>query len=178
MRNKEAIISQRDASKKLTKKNLYFQRLLFLRYLVAFFFFVNLYWLLAASMARQVILFIPAVMLLFSVGSISEFIRLYGLKEAIVRKQLFFTYWYFRFQAGVTSFLFLVTFFRMKEIIFPYFAVQSMMYIRIFLFIMSLFSLLGMNKLNKIFQNKDRHWRWIRRFEEIEGKGVCDDRIE
>lgn len=48
MASKQAKVAQRDASQKLTKKNLYFQRLLLLRYLVAFFFFFNLYWLLAA----------------------------------------------------------------------------------------------------------------------------------
>ena len=51
MASKQAKVAQRDASQKLTKKNLYFQRLLLLRYLVAFFFFFNLYWLLAAGRA-------------------------------------------------------------------------------------------------------------------------------
>ncbi|MEB6084796.1 hypothetical protein [Enterococcus casseliflavus] len=66
MASKQAKVAQRDASQKLTKKNLYFQRLLLLRYLVAFFFFFNLYWLLAASLAGQWLRVVPLSLLLFS----------------------------------------------------------------------------------------------------------------
>ncbi len=95
MASKQAKVAQRDASQKLTKKNLYFQRLLLLRYLVAFFFFFNLNWLLA----------------------------------------------------------------------------QSIEYVRIVLWISGVFAWSGIRKLKKIFRNKDRHWQWIREFEEIERKG-------
>lgn len=110
MASKQAKVAQRDASQKLTKKNLYFQRLLFLRYLVAFSFFFNLYWLLAASLAGQWLRVVPLSLLLFSMGAISEFIRLYGHHATIVRKQLFFTTWYLRLQMGTMAILFLLTF--------------------------------------------------------------------
>ena len=97
--------------KKLTKKNLYFQRLLLLRYLVAFFFFFNLYWLLAASLAGQWLRVVPLSLLLFSMGAISEFIRLYGHHATIVSKQLFFTTWYLRLQMGTMAILFFIDFF-------------------------------------------------------------------
>jgi len=168
---KESIIPRREAAKKMTKKNLYFQRLQFLRYLMAFFFFFNLYWLLAASLIKQVILLIPASMLLFSIGSACEFIRLFGHVAGIGRKQLFFTAWFFRLQLVILVVLFLCTFFGLTEAIFPYITVERMLYIRGGLFLIGLFSCLGITKLNKILRNKDKHWQWISIFEEIDRKG-------
>lgn len=121
MASKQAKVAQRDASQKLTKKNLYFQRLLLLRYLVAFFFFFNLYWLLAASLAGQWLRVVPLSLLLFSMGAISEFIRLYGHHAIIVPKQLFFTTWYLRLQMGTMAILFLLTFFWRDRSYFPLF---------------------------------------------------------
>ncbi|MBK0036989.1 MULTISPECIES: hypothetical protein [unclassified Enterococcus] len=171
MASKQAKVAQRDASQKLTKKNLYFQRLLLLRYLVAFFFFFNLYWLLAASLAGQWLRVVPLSLLLFSMGPVSEFIRLYGHHATIDPKQLFFTTWYLRLQAGTMIILFLLTFFGVTEVIFPYFTSQSTEYVRIVLWISGVFAWSGVRKLKKIFRNKDKHWQWIREFEEIERKG-------
>ncbi len=72
---------------------------------------------------------------------------------------------------GTMAILFLLTFFGVTEVIFPYFTSQSIEYVRIVLWISGVFAWSGIRKLKKIFRNKDRHWQWIREFEEIERKG-------
>ena len=102
-------------------------------------------------------------------GAISEFIRLYGHHAIIVPKQLFLQLGIYAFKWGQWPF-FLLTFWSDRSY-FPYFTSQSTEYVRIVLWISGVFAWSGIRKLKKIFRNKDRHWQWIREFEEIERKG-------
>ena len=55
-----------------------FHRFLFLRYVLAVFFFANLYWFLAAMVSNAVLLILPLALLILAISAIGEYVRLYG----------------------------------------------------------------------------------------------------
>lgn len=74
--------------KETALKNFRFNRFLLLRYLLAGFFFTNLYWLLSLAMSKSMWSLLPLGLIVLSVPAIAEHLRLYGYPSDDVRNQL------------------------------------------------------------------------------------------
>ena len=58
-------MTNREQQKKMAEKTFRFHRFLFLRYVLAVFFFANLYWFLAAMVSNAVLLILPLALLIW-----------------------------------------------------------------------------------------------------------------
>ncbi|MEG3033149.1 MAG: hypothetical protein RR813_08035, partial [Enterococcus sp.] len=64
--------------KKLSLKNMYFNRYLLVRYLSAIFFFSNLYWLIALLLVGSKLFFVPAILIISILPAVFEQEKLYN----------------------------------------------------------------------------------------------------
>lgn len=74
--------------KETALKNFRYNRFLLLRYLLAGFFFTNVYWGLSLAMSRSAWVLLPLGLLVLSVPAIAEHLRLYGYPSDDVRNRL------------------------------------------------------------------------------------------
>ena len=81
----------------LLRKNLRFNRYLLLRYVLALFFFSNLYWLLNQLLRPSLIMLLPISLILMAMVASAEQFRLYGQKQ----EQLTLTQFFLRFQLTI-----------------------------------------------------------------------------
>ncbi len=63
--------------KQLSLKNMYFNRYLFVRYLTAFFFFMNMQWMILLLSAKSLGSSLPMVLLLAILPAVGEQVKLY-----------------------------------------------------------------------------------------------------
>ncbi|HHX70554.1 MAG TPA: hypothetical protein GX708_21190, partial [Gallicola sp.] len=64
--------------KELSLKNMYFNRYLIVRYTVALFFFINLYWLLSLLLTKSFMAILPCMLILLLILVIFEHAKLYS----------------------------------------------------------------------------------------------------
>lgn len=86
--------------KQLSLKNMYFNRYLFVRYLTAFFFFMNMQWMILLLSAKSLGSSLPMVLLLAILPAVGEQVKLYRKHQTNVP----WTKRYFLFQ-GVCNIL-------------------------------------------------------------------------
>ena len=79
-------MTNQEQQKKMAEKNFRFNRFLFLRYVLAVFFFANLYWLLAAMASNALLLILPLALLVLAISAIGEYVRLWQPLRANSRK--------------------------------------------------------------------------------------------
>ncbi|MFT4245519.1 MAG: hypothetical protein QM571_03220 [Micrococcaceae bacterium] len=73
-------------------KNMYFNRYLLVRYVVAALFFANLYWMLFASLAGTTWAIIPFALIIFTVLVLAEQVRIYNKHTNIVPRLKAYSY--------------------------------------------------------------------------------------
>lgn len=144
-------------------KNMYYTRYFLIRYVVAFFFFANLYWVLMIFLSKPTIsIIIPS--LLASLGAVCmwEQSRMYTKEQKPAVK----THFYFVTILVVNSLLLVVTFLDQFQYFYPFLAVNETaktLLISILL-IGNVIAAWMLVKLNRINQKTDRQYSRIKRY--------------
>ncbi len=149
----------------MIRKNLRFNRYLLLRYVLALFFFSNLYWLLNQLLRPSLLILLPILLILMAMVASAEQFRLYGQTQ----EQLQFTQFFLRFQLviqlGLTIFVWTDWF----TVVFPIFeanftargVVFSLLSFGIVL------SLMSLKRIRAIYGRKDKAYQRLLQLEKV-----------
>ncbi len=149
--------------KKLSLKNMHFNRYLLVRYLSAVFFFSNLYWLIALLLVGSKLFFVPAILIMSILPAVFEQAKLYNTPNNSVPK----TEMYYWLQLIVNLGLLLSTFTPLFSWVFPFMnpGVSGRAFIVMFLLFGSLLCLVIKHRLHDISNNRDKHYHRIKQYE-------------
>ncbi|MGM0165399.1 hypothetical protein IGI39_000341 [Enterococcus sp. AZ135] len=156
--------------KETALKNFRYNRFLLLRYLLAGFFFTNLYWLLSLAMSKSIWALLPLGLIVLSVPAIAEHLRLYGYPSDDVRNQL---KWHRLYQITqlITNVILLVSVLTNLgfEQAFPFFTntVTSKGFVSCILLVGSLLSGVILKRIKSIYSQKDKHASYITEFSKL-----------
>ena len=156
-----------DIKKITAMKNFRYNRFLLLRYLLAAFFFTNLYWALALVMSKSIFAVLPVGLIIFMVPAISEHARLYGYLSDDIQGRLKFHLIYQKAQMVINVVLIVLVFINSTfQDLFPFFmnSTTARATIVSVLLIGILLSEIIIKRINKIYQQKDRHYHYIKEF--------------
>ncbi|MBV7390101.1 hypothetical protein KUA55_05365 [Enterococcus sp. ALS3] len=150
--------------KKMMLKNFRFNRFLLLRYVLALFFFSNLYWGLALFMSNRVYSLVPFGLLIFSILAIVEHAKLYGFISDKLHNQLDNHLRYQKIQILINVILIITL--PLKKIqsqLFPFmnssFSVKITLWLVFFVGIT--LSVIVIQMINKIYTQKDKYYKYI-----------------
>lgn len=73
---KDRKIQIEENKKNFSIKSMYFNRYLLVRYIIALFFFTNIYWLISLLMSSSPLFFIPLSLMLILLSSVAEQIKI------------------------------------------------------------------------------------------------------
>ncbi|MCO8287275.1 hypothetical protein [Tetragenococcus halophilus] len=154
--------------KKIAETNFRYNRFLLLRYLLAVFFFVNLYWVLASLLSKAHLAFIISLLLLIVCGfAISEHVKLYGDESDHVLMKLHYNRIYHLFQLVVNSCLFIIAITNLGfEEMYPFlinnFQTRLLIICIVLLGIVCGWSCLY--RIHVISQRKDKYYQYIKKY--------------
>ncbi|EOT25670.1 hypothetical protein [Enterococcus saccharolyticus] len=159
---------QRQQFKKETAvKNFRYNRYLFLRYMLAVFFFANLYWALGLVLGGEMTALLPGFLIVFSLMAVAEHVKLYGAKEYDSR-QLHYNRLYHYCQLGVNLLMILISLTGVGySFFFPFLetTMKARLIISGFLAIGSVISFACIKRMQAIDQQTDKHYQYIQEFE-------------
>ncbi|WP_067838997.1 hypothetical protein [Amphibacillus sediminis] len=151
-------------------KNFRFNRFLLLRYLLAVFFFINLYWFLALVMSRSVMMLLPLSLLVICTGAVMEHVKLYGEKSNHLDKHLHINFTYHCIQVVVNVGLGLTSMTGLAHThVYPFLAdsVQLRLTLAAILVIGIIMSLICIKRIRAIQRQADKHFQYMQEFEKI-----------
>ncbi len=158
-----------ELSKKTSIQNFRFQRYMLLRYLLALFFFSNLYWVLGLYLGGNFTgMILPAGLLVLSLPAIAEHVKLYGDKRRLVFQQLHFNRIYFWSQMCVNLVLIVISLGNIGfSYLFPFFTkvVSTRIIFSAILFVGGLLAYLCIHRIKLIAANGDKHYQRMLAFE-------------
>lgn len=144
-------------------KNMYYTRYFLIRYVVAFFFFANLYWILMFFLSGSPT-FVLIPFLLATLGAICmwEQSRMYSREQKPAIK----THFYFVTIIAVNACLILATLFNQYHYFYPFLSVSSTtkIFLLVLLSLGILLSLWMLAKLKRIAKNEDRQYYRIQQY--------------
>ncbi|MGG5373250.1 hypothetical protein [Enterococcus sp. AZ196] len=153
--------------KETALKNFRYSRFLLLRYLLAGFFFTNLYWALLLKMSHSPWVILPVLLIAISIPAIAEHLRLYGYPSDDVSDQLKFQRLYQRIQLSINGILLISILTNIGySDLFPFlsdtFATKGAI---IFIQLVGiLLSEVVLRRVKKIYQQQDKHLSYITEF--------------
>ena len=149
--------------KQLSLKNMYFNRYLIVRYLTAFFFFMNMQWMILLLSAKSLGSSLPMVLLLAILPAVGEQVKLYRKHQTNVP----WTKRYFLFQGVCNILLIPVLFTSGFTLLYPFMANNNRG--QLFVFILSVsgifVSVFIQYRLKKISLNQDQQYIRIKQYE-------------
>lgn len=151
--------------KELSLKNMYFNRYLIVRYTVALFFFINLYWLLSLLLTKSFMAILPCMLILLLILVIFEHAKLYSNHtNKLPRTKL-----YFKIQLFFNIVLIILSWTNLFVKIFPILKTTSKarLLVSVVLLIGIIVSYLIIIKLNIIEKNKDKQFERVKKYEKI-----------
>lgn len=151
--------------KTLSLKSMYFNRYLLVRYATALFFFTNLYWFISLTLSQSAFFFVPLVLLVVLVCSISEQVKIYSdhTNNAKYTRLSFLTL------LGTNILLVLPVYFSSSFTqLYPFLVDETKAKLLILLILVAGIGISGviLYRLNKIKHNEDRHYKRIKQYEE------------
>ncbi|MFX3628998.1 MAG: hypothetical protein ACE3JR_06620 [Ectobacillus sp.] len=152
--------------KELSLKSMYFNRYLLVRYVTALFFFTNLYWLISLLLSHSSLYFIPLVLLSLLLISTAEQVKIYSHHVSNTK----YTGYSFMGLLLASGILIFMTFFSSSFAqLYPFLVVQEKSKIAVLtvLFAGVLLNLLVLYRLNQIRHNEDKHYKRIKKYEEV-----------
>lgn len=155
--------------KETAVKNFRYNRFLLLRYLLAGFFFMNLYWGLSLALSQSWVALLPFGLMVLSLPAIAEHLRLYGYPSNEIKGQLDQHWRYQWVQLGANLVLVVMCWAESGfQMVFPFLNADSSSrgFVSCILLSGVLLSLLSLRKIAKIYANLDRHARYIDEFEQ------------
>jgi hypothetical protein len=150
--------------KETSIKSMYFNRYLLVRYASALFFFSNLYWFFYLITSRSWTFVIPLLMIIIILISVAEQVKMYGNHSNNAK----YTFYCFRILTGVNLLIIpIVLFTPMFEQLYPFMINQyaSRLLIICVLAVGILISGFILFRLNNIRQDKDWHYKRLKKFE-------------
>lgn len=159
--------------KETALKNFRYNRFLLLRYLLAGFFFTNLYWLLSLAMSKSMWALLPLGLIVLSVPAIAEHLRLYGYPSDDVRDQLKWHRLYQITQIVMNIILFAAVLTNLGfEQVFPFFTnnMTSKGFVSCILIVEIMLSGIILKRINSIYSQKDKHASYITEFSKLNNK--------
>ena len=167
-------MTNQEQQKKMTEKNFRFNRFLFLRYVLAVFFFANLYWLLAAIASNALLLILPLSLLVLAILAIGEYVRLYGNHSEQIAENLRWTCLFYLCQLTMNLLLYVVCFFSpLFSFVFPFLdnTLINRGVLALWLGVGLTLAALCLQRVNKIRRKKDTYYGYIKEYKKlIEGK--------
>lgn len=155
-------------------KNFYFNRYLLLRYLLAVFFFANLYWLLAAIASHSALRLLPLILLLLAVLAIIEYVKIYGTQSTVGIEKLWWNKFFYTSQLSVNLFLlFGCSYHSLFSFIFPFLenTVMTRTTLAAWIGIGIVFAAMSLKRISKIQKKKDSYYGYIKEYQKlIEGE--------
>ncbi len=159
---------QRQQFKEQTaSKNFRYNRYLLLRYMLALFFFVNMYWTLGLLLSGQFSALLPGFLLVFSIKAIAEHVKLYNAKKNDL-PQLRYNRLYHLVQLGVNLLMLLVA---LTGIAYPVFfpfletTFKARMIVASVVLLGAAIAGICLKRIQSIEQNTDKHYQYIKEFE-------------
>lgn len=166
--NKLALDNKRKA---LSVKHMYFNRYLWIRYITALFFFLNLYLLLylIVSDSNHYLYFLPVSLLLLQIITLIEQFAIYHNYD----KQAKWTKRFFEVQIAANLLLAFIFFTPMQALFFAKLTVNSNGEILVLAFLLSgiMLAFLVIKHLHIISAQKDRQFFRARQYEQLISKG-------
>lgn len=151
-------------------KNFRYNRFLLLRYLLAGFFFTNIYWLLSLAMSKSAWALLPLGLLVLSVPAIAEHLRLYGYPSDDVRDQLK-GHRLYQITQAITNVVLLVSVLTNLGFgqVFPFFKnnATSKGFVSCILLAGILLSAVILKRISSIYSQKDKHASYITEFSKL-----------
>lgn len=145
-------------------KTMYYTRYFLIRYVVTFFFFVNLYWALMQYLSNSVKgMFVPLALLLVGAIAMWEQFTMFTTEQPEAKMTKLF----FKVTIIVNSFLVFATLFNQSFFLYPFFneTAKSKMVIIAIAGLGILLASLMLVKINRIDVNKDKQFARINRYE-------------
>ena len=155
--------------KETAVKNFRYNRFLLLRYLLAGFFFMNLYWGLSLALSQSWVALLPFGLMVLNLPAIAEHLRFYGYPSKEIKGQLDQHRRYQWVQLGTNLVLVVMCWAGSGlQMVFPFLNADpsSRGFVSCILLSGILLSLLSLRKIAKIYANLDRHARYIDEFEQ------------
>ncbi|MHC5372913.1 hypothetical protein ACYSNU_03850 [Enterococcus sp. LJL120] len=159
--------SQRKAT---AARNFRYNRFLMLRYFLAILFFANLYWGVFLLASGSVFSFLPIVLLLLTIPTIYEHVRLYGDKTENITSELKFNLLFHYSQTAVNLVLILITLTGVgyqQAFIFLTNSVAAKGFIIAVLLIGLALSLSCIRRIQKIQHQRDTHYHYLQELKEM-----------
>lgn len=156
-----------ELKKETALKNFRYNRFLLLRYLLAGFFFSNLYWLLMLFMSHSWYALLPASLMLFMLPAIAEHAKLYGDMTDQIENKLRHNKFYHSIQLGLNLLLLVLSFtaggYRR---LYPFLATssQARAAIATILLVGIFLSAFCIQRIKRIYLQKDKHYEYIQEF--------------
>ena len=157
---KEEIIKSRTET---SLKTMYFNRFLIIRYVIAGFFFANLYWFFCLMMSHSIWAIIPGSILIILVRSIWEQCIMYSEPIDDAKNTISSFKVIFYINIGLAS----ISFTPLFNELFPFLEdnIQSHLFVLVIAFISLGISFLSLKRLQKIKNRSDKQLKYIKQIE-------------
>ncbi len=156
-----------ELKKETAMKNFRYNRFLILRYLLAAFFFSNLYWLLMLWMSRSWYGLLPASLLILTLPAIAEHAKLYGDMTDQIQGKLRHHKFYQSIQLGINLVLLVISFTQGGfQRLYPFLTVSSQARAALVtvLLVGIILSAFCIQRIRRIYLQKDKHYSYIKEF--------------
>lgn len=167
-------MTNREQQKKMAEKTFRFHRFLFLRYVLAVFFFANLYWFLAAMVSNALLLILPLALLILAISAIGEYVCLYGSYSEQIAGKLRWTRLFYLCQLTMNLLLIAICCFsHLFSFVFPFLENTPINrgILTLWLSVGLMLAALCLQRVNKIRRKKDTYYGYIKEYQKlIEGK--------
>lgn len=147
-------------------KTMYFNRYLLVRYVLAMFFFANLYWLLSLLLSNSRLFFIPLILIGLLILSVIEQVNIFNNHTShAVYTNFSFIIMFFTNVILISTIYFNFTFLHL----YPFLVnkLSSKVLVSFVLFIGILLSSFVLKRLHKIKNNKDKQYKRIKQYEKV-----------
>ncbi|MBO1307976.1 hypothetical protein JZO70_17510 [Enterococcus sp. 669A] len=163
----------RDIKKETALKNFRYNRFLILRYLLAGFFFSNLYWLLMLFMSRSWYALLPASLFILTLPAIGEHAKLYGDMTDQIQNKLRHHKFYLSIQLGMNLVLLVISFTEGGfQRLYPFLTTSSQAKAALvtILLVGIFMSAFCIHRIRRIYLQQDKHYEYIQEFAKLKQK--------
>lgn len=161
-------------------KNFRFNRFLLLRYSLAGFFFVNLYWSLALFGNGSALSMVPIALMMICVLSFAEYVKLYGEKSDQMNNKLRFSLFFHYSQIAVNIILSLIVATGIGyATVFTFLtdSIEAKLFLASLLTLGLILSFVCIKRIHSIQNQKDKHYQYIKEFRKMNESGEGNGRI-
>ena len=144
-------------------KNMYYTRYFSVRYATAFFFFVNLYWVLMLYLSKAgLVLLLPLLLTVFAALAMWEQTRMYTVHQ----KEAILTRFFYNVSILANVLLLIIVFVGQYHFLFPFFSISTttITVLTVVLSLGFLLAILMLRKLSRIHHHTDKQYKRIQEY--------------